>query len=99
MLFGPRPLIVDSQVNVVLPPGKARAISDPAEESKYIQSYMADFLVKDVRHKYDVKIYNCHKSLNILKMRLISHFYDCLSPSMLIPGLLKLLSLCSSPTT
>jgi hypothetical protein len=99
VLFGPRPLIVDSQANVVLPQGKARAISDPANESKYVRSYMADFLLLEERAKYDTVIRNCHRSLDILKRRFIAHFNDCLGFSMFIPGVIKLLTLCLSPTT
>jgi hypothetical protein len=99
VLFGPRPLIVDSQVNAVFPLGKARAISDPAGESKYVLSYMVDFLLKEDQAKYDIKIRACHRTLTTLKARFYAQFLSCLRVSMVIPGLINFLSLCLSPST
>jgi hypothetical protein len=98
VLFGPRPLIIDSHVDAVLPPGKARAISNPAEESKYVQSYMVDFLIKDYQAKYDKMLHKCIGTVDLLKMRFKTHFRD-ITFSNLIPGVLNFLSLCLSPTT
>jgi len=99
VLFGPRPMILDSQVNVVFPPGKARAISDPANESSYVRTYMADFLIKEESAKYDKVVQNCHRSWNILMLSFKSQLRLCISFSEVIPGSFKLLSLLTSPTT
>ena len=60
---------------------------------------MADFLWKEERAKYDKVLMDCHKSLQILKSRLKAHFHVMFGFMGFIPGLLNILSLCSSPTT
>lgn len=53
VLFGPRPMLIDSQASAVFPPGKARAISQLAEESSWVVSQIRDFLYKEATRKWE----------------------------------------------
>lgn len=85
----------------MLPPGKARAISQPAGESHYVLTYIRDYLVKEESRKYDKQVQECRETLLNLFGRLvkISGPRDRVGVFPMILGAIELLSLLVAPTT